>query len=138
LLLGSTQKMIAKTEAAEKKDYVAAERDVIGTDHAEVGALLAEHWNLPETLRSVIAHHHNPSNAPEADKILVYVIHLADFVAMMGGTGTGSDSFLYLLDEQYKEYVPISIIDLEKIFYHTGVEYEKTLAALFASRKEES
>ena len=118
----------------EKKDYVAAERDVIGTDHAEVGALLAEHWNLPATLRSVIAYHHKPGKAQEADRPLVYVIHLADVVAKMGGTGTGSDSFLYTLDEHYKEYVSISLVDLGKIYYHTGIEYEKIVAAMFAGK----
>ncbi|MCK5241423.1 HDOD domain-containing protein [bacterium] len=133
-LSGNTQKTPTETEAGEKKDYVAAERDVIGTDHAEVGALLAEHWNLPATLRSVIAYHHKPGKAQEADRPLVYVIHLADVVAKMGGTGTGSDSFLYTLDEHYKEYVSISLVDLGKIYYHTGIEYEKIVAAMFAGK----
>ena len=34
------------------------EREVLGTDHAEVGAFLAEQWNLPQTLQTAIRHHH--------------------------------------------------------------------------------
>jgi two-component system cell cycle response regulator len=34
------------------------EREVLGTDHAEVGAYLAERWNLPQSLRVALRHHH--------------------------------------------------------------------------------
>lgn len=34
------------------------EREVLGTDHAEVGAFLAEQWNLPQALQTAIRHHH--------------------------------------------------------------------------------
>ena len=34
------------------------EREVLGTDHAEVGAFLAERWNLPQSLQKAIRHHH--------------------------------------------------------------------------------
>ena len=37
-----------------------AEREVLGVDHAEVGALIAEHWNLPEALVVAIRYHHRP------------------------------------------------------------------------------
>jgi len=37
---------------------VLAEKEVLGTDHAEVGAYLAEQWNLPQTLQTAIRHHH--------------------------------------------------------------------------------
>jgi HD-like signal output (HDOD) protein len=35
-----------------------AERDAFGTDHAEIGARLAEHWNLPPNMVVPIRHHH--------------------------------------------------------------------------------
>lgn len=34
------------------------EREAFGFDHAEVGAALAHHWNLPETLVDAIGYHH--------------------------------------------------------------------------------
>lgn len=34
------------------------ERDTLGYDHAEVGGLLAERWNLPPEVRDAIARHH--------------------------------------------------------------------------------
>ncbi|MES2627295.1 MAG: HDOD domain-containing protein [Pseudomonadota bacterium] len=36
------------------------EKDLLGYDHAEVGAELASNWNFPETLIESIAKHHQP------------------------------------------------------------------------------
>lgn len=41
-----------------------AEREVLGVDHAEVGALVAEHWKLPDPLVSAIRFHHRPFEGP--------------------------------------------------------------------------
>ncbi|QGY40574.1 HDOD domain-containing protein [Pseudodesulfovibrio cashew] len=39
---------------------IEAEKDVLGATHCEMGAMLAEKWNLPGELRDVIARHHAP------------------------------------------------------------------------------
>jgi len=45
--------------AKERKIHIAAaEREVLQTDHAEIGGRLAAHWNLPASLRIPIKHHH--------------------------------------------------------------------------------
>lgn len=56
-----------------------AERAVLGTDHGEVGAMLAEQWNFSPALVEAIAQHHrveDGAHAPLAD-----LIHLADNIA---------------------------------------------------------
>ena len=40
---------------------------------------IADHWNLPEPLRDVIAYHHNPMNKPDSD--LVSIIHVSNIVS---------------------------------------------------------
>ncbi len=37
-----------------------AERELLGITHAEVGARMAEHWNLPPVFAEVMLHHHEP------------------------------------------------------------------------------
>ncbi|RVU43353.1 HDOD domain-containing protein [Rubrivivax rivuli] len=56
------------------------ERQLIGTDHAEIGAIVAEHWHLPNPVVVVIARHHHPPETAEACT-LVDVIHVADALA---------------------------------------------------------
>lgn len=51
---------------ADHEDLAAAEREALGTDHAEVGAAMARAWSLPSRLAASIAAHHNPSLDDEA------------------------------------------------------------------------
>lgn len=56
------------------------ERRLLGTDHAEVGAIVAEHWHLPNPVVVVIARHHHPPEAAES-ATLVDIVHVADALA---------------------------------------------------------
>lgn len=51
------------------------EAEILGVDHAEVGARLAQKWNLPGAIREAVALHHSP--APRSDT-LAGCVALAD------------------------------------------------------------
>jgi putative nucleotidyltransferase with HDIG domain len=55
-----------RTGVAEGCSLVEAERRVLGTDHAEVGAALLCVWRLPELMLEAVALHHRPVLHPEA------------------------------------------------------------------------
>ena len=55
-----------------------AEQAVMGVDHVQAGAALAEHWNFSETMRLAIAHHHGP-DAPGAG-LLASIVHVANAI----------------------------------------------------------
>lgn len=57
------------------------EKLIAGVNHGEVGAMVAEKWNFPEVIVSVIRHHHEPDLAPEATKKLTSIVYLADMIA---------------------------------------------------------
>lgn len=44
---------------------VAAERSILGADHGEIGALVAQAWNLPDALVQAIRLHEEPTEAPD-------------------------------------------------------------------------
>ncbi len=68
--------------------FVSAEREVLGVDHAEVGALVAEAWRLPAAVASVARWHHAPDAVPEvAGRELVDLVHAADGLAHALGLG---------------------------------------------------
>jgi putative nucleotidyltransferase with HDIG domain len=54
-----------------------AEIAVLGANHAELGALVARHWTLPERLAVGIAHHHTPSAGQDVVCDGVYLANLA-------------------------------------------------------------
>lgn len=70
--------MIVARAAEERVGRWQIEREVLGTDHAEIGARLADHWAFPESITTVIAFHHEFAAAPEASRWLAAVVALAD------------------------------------------------------------
>ena len=55
------------------------EQEQFHISHTEAGGLLAEHWQLPETLADVIRHHHEPEKA-RVDRDLTTLVYLADLL----------------------------------------------------------
>ncbi|MRR14152.1 HDOD domain-containing protein [archaeon] len=53
-----------------------------GISHAEMGAYVAERWNLPEAIVDALLTHHLPSKAH--DMALSVTVHLADIIAHCG------------------------------------------------------
>lgn len=65
---------------ASGADRIEAEVDILGIDHAEIGARLVDHWELPDVLVDAIRHHHRPQEA-SVDPALCGVLSLADYLA---------------------------------------------------------
>ena len=49
-----------------------------GIRHVETGFLMAEKWNLPDSLKLIMKYHHDPESAPEHVKTMNDIIYLAD------------------------------------------------------------
>lgn len=58
----------------------AAEQDVLGFTHAEVGGLLTHTWNLPKSIQTVARYHHQPQLAP-VHQIETSLIHISSILA---------------------------------------------------------
>ncbi|MFZ5570552.1 MAG: HDOD domain-containing protein [Thermodesulfobacteriota bacterium] len=135
-LTGLPAEMLKKLEKEEVRDYLEAEEAMVGANHCIIGAELAKHWKLPANLQAAIRHHHKPAEAEEAHRPLVYVIHLADMVAMMGGTGTGTDTLGYTLDQNYTKYIAITTSGMDNLMMTVMIEFDKTRTALFGAGKD--
>ncbi|MFZ5757619.1 MAG: HDOD domain-containing protein [Pseudomonadota bacterium] len=70
----------------------AAERSVLGTDHVEVGALIARRWQLPDYLVDSIEHQQSPEYA--AFPIVADVVHVANVVARALALGNPGDDLV--------------------------------------------
>lgn len=124
-LQGTAPEAINLINSQDSADYLEAEEKLIGLAHTEAGFELAKAWSLPEELAEVILHHHQPANASENLRPLVYAVHLGDNIAMMGGFGTGSDSMSYRLDPNYTEYLQLSSKALDNVMLTVDMEFEK-------------
>ncbi|BET67519.1 HDOD domain-containing protein [Opitutales bacterium ASA1] len=54
-----------------------AEAEVLQVNHAELGGVVAQHWNLPEPIVHGIIYHHEPQRVCEEVPDLVYLANLA-------------------------------------------------------------
>lgn len=70
---------------------IAAERGILGSDHAEVGGWLAERWGLPGDLVEAIACHHRPEQA-RLNPELVSLVAIADWLAGRTGNSWPSEA----------------------------------------------
>jgi putative nucleotidyltransferase with HDIG domain len=78
-------------ELAEQEgtDLVVAEQRILGIDHAEVGALVLESWNVPAYLAEVVRWHHDPVQDP-TQGIVAGLVHVADALCIDAGIGTSA------------------------------------------------
>ena len=112
--------------------FETAEEQVLGINHAEAGALLLDYWNLPAQIVDVVRYHHNP-NAFSGEKLVVDLVHAADFLAMMNGYGMGVDGLNYKPCPEVLERLALDTIDMEKIISQLLQEINK-FKALFEIR----
>jgi putative nucleotidyltransferase with HDIG domain len=80
---------IEKLVTEEGKSFVEAEREVLGVDHALLGALVARHWNFPEPIARAIAFHHAPEITTE-DRLLTSLVALSNLLVTTVGVGRGA------------------------------------------------
>jgi putative nucleotidyltransferase with HDIG domain len=129
-LRGSAPEAVELISSHDSLDYLAAEEQLVGVDHTIAGEALAKAWQLPPELITVIRHHHQPAQAEEAYRPLVYAVHLGDNIAMMGGFGTGSDSMRYKLDPNYADYFKITANILANVMLTVDTEFNKLSESL--------
>ncbi|MCD6296692.1 MAG: HDOD domain-containing protein [Deltaproteobacteria bacterium] len=93
--------------------FLDAEKEVIGIDHAELGARVAEQWNFSPAMVNIIRNHHHPDKAP-ADDLSIPIVYVADCICMMMGKGVGSDGLAYRYYQDVVDRLHFSEIDLQK------------------------
>lgn len=92
--------------------FMEAEKEIIGIDHAELGAKVAEKWNFSPAMVNIIRNHHYPDKA-SPDDLSIPIIYLADSICMMIGIGVGSDGLAYRYHQDVVDRLNFSNVDLQ-------------------------
>lgn len=101
-----------------------AEKEVIGMNHEELGALMAKKWCFSEKLIYIIQHHHLSDKAAR-DDMETALVYLADMVCMMMGMSTGVDGLAYRFYSDVLNRMNLSAKDLQTVIAETGESWEK-------------
>ncbi|MHB9118114.1 MAG: HDOD domain-containing protein [Burkholderiales bacterium] len=74
-----SDKFHARLAAEPRRTVEEVETEMLETNHGELGAMLGRHWNLPESIVTVLACHHVPNDARDAaGQPLVTLVNLAE------------------------------------------------------------
>lgn len=107
---------------AQHKLLHVAERELLGFDHADVGAELISAWQLPGALTEAIRYHHAPSRASEYPDDAA-ITHVADIVANALVKGTSGEHLIPTLDNQAWSRLDIEVARLRELVSFAEHQY---------------
>ncbi|MEM7229429.1 MAG: GGDEF domain-containing protein [Planctomycetota bacterium] len=111
------------------RELLVKEQQYFEMTHAEVGAAMAQKWNLPESLQSAICHHHDHRRAPLAHQSFVRVIELAGQAAEALKVVMPPDAINTYL-ESASEWIGLAHVDARELLGTIATSADE-LGALF-------
>ena len=107
-----------------------AEDSVIGIRHSQIGAWLADKWNLPKLISETIECHHAPWNTKK-EPVFVATVCLADYLCHVCGSGHSGRANPPIMEPRIweifqKENVPVDEPDLQNLQDEFLIELDKS------------
>jgi HD-like signal output (HDOD) protein len=99
---------ILKVKDSRKVPIHEAEKSVLGSTHADVGAYLLGLWGMSDSVLESVAYHHNPSDAPTLSFQPLTCVHAANYFSNEMTNKKKGVSNLINLDMNYLESLELS------------------------------
>ncbi|MBF0468882.1 MAG: HDOD domain-containing protein, partial [Desulfamplus sp.] len=109
--------------------FTEAEKKVIGTDHAEIGAMIAKIWKFSPKMVKIIRHHHL-SNEAMGKEIEIAIVYLSDCICMMMGQGIGVEGLAYRFHDRIIRELSMTPDDISTIIADFTINMQKVEALL--------
>jgi putative nucleotidyltransferase with HDIG domain len=107
-----------ETAVSQGIGFEMAEKIVLGTNHAEVGARILTKWLLPPEIVNAVQFHHAPEASEQLSSMLD-IVHVANFISMMIGIGIGRDGLQHQPSAEVTERLGLEPEHLEKVASQT-------------------
>lgn len=105
---------IAELTTNENYSIVAAEKKILGTDHAAVGALIADKWQFSPSLTFIIANHHL-TTAEAMNDLATAIVYLSDSLTLQFGSNADTDWAEDFFNASLIESLKLSPKDLHQL-----------------------
>lgn len=102
------------------------EKDVLGFDHAKLGAMLLKKWRLPEEIVSTVYHHHMPSIS-SGNIIGSGIVHIADIITHALNFGLSGEKFVPTLNEKAWNALGLDIQILSPVIEQLNVQHTEAV-----------
>ncbi len=107
-----------RAAAGHNVSFECAEKEVLGTDHADIGARILEQWSLPAELVHAVRWHHNPELATDILP-MTDIVHVANMLCLMLGIGVGREGLQYQPSPVVTRRLGLKPFHLEKLASQT-------------------
>jgi len=137
--LVSDYTQVMELAALDQSPLVNAETMVLGFDHGLVGKMIAEKWQLSNTITESLCFHHEPSGATQENRMLTAMVALANIYANLYDFGSAGDPFpegpiiSYLLNT-----LGFTWADMSALRHTVAAEVEKAQIFLQVSKEAKS
>lgn len=101
-----------------------AERIVLGIDHAEVGAALLSRWAIPKEIVHAVRWYLDPDQCSD-DKVVVDLVHVANAISLMAGSGLGIDGLCYNMCESSQKRLGINAETIQLVLCDLSAEIQR-------------
>jgi putative nucleotidyltransferase with HDIG domain len=128
ILTEDHQAGIRSQTGTQQFSRIEAEKQALGTDHAEVGALLLQNWRLPKQIVEAVANHHDPVLRPRPT--LSVVAHLADVAAHLADSPSSGDVHAINVNENVAATFGITPEKLEVLVLRVSESFERVDALM--------
>lgn len=102
-----------------------AEQRLLGTNHSEIGRIVAKSWHLPDKLIEPIAYHHDVERSKD-QRTKTAVVHLADILIKGAGFGFSGDELVPEIDRLVWDELSLSEEVLTEIIEEMTVKLIET------------
>ena len=102
------------------------EQDLLGIDHAKIGAMLLKKWKLPESIVSSVYFHHMPSIST-GDVINPSIVHIADIITHALQFGSSGEIFVPRLNEKAWSALSLDVDIISSVIEQLEVQHAEAV-----------
>ena len=110
---------------------VSAEQEILGFTHADVGRALTQAWHLPESIQTVVEHHHAPNLAPRYP-LETSLIHIGSILATSDGRDESAEETFERMEPFAWQITGLGQEDIGDILVSIPIQIEEILKLILA------
>lgn len=102
------------------------EQEVLGFDHAKLGAMLLKKWKLPEEIVSSVHYHHMPSIS-SGNIVNPAIIHISDIISHALAYGSSGEKFVPTLNEKAWNALGLDVEIISPVIDQLSVQHKEVI-----------
>jgi len=119
------------TKCAETDEIMyKVEKELLGFDHAKLGAMLLKKWKLPDNIVAAVYYHHMPSIS-SGDIVTPGIVHIADIITHALQFGSSGENFVPPLNEKAWASLDLDIDILGSVIEQLNVQHAEAVKFIF-------